>query len=593
MDLSMSNSPYYNYLQLWSHIKAPHRKRFFLLSILMILASIVEVVSIGAVIPFLSALTTPQQVFDHQLAQPLIALFDIINPQQFLLLLTILFSIAAVVSGMVRIALLWAQTRFSHAIGADLSESIYRRTLFQPYEVHIARNSSEVISGISIKSSQVVTNILMPTFTIISSMLILALILVLLVIMNPVIAISTTGLFGLFYAFIIFFVKKRLMINGEIMSHKQNDVIKSLQEGLGGIRDVLLDGVQNVYCNIFHHSDLVLRKAQADNQIIGGSPRFVIESISIVLIAFLAFFLVNEKGGIEFAIPILGALALSAQRALPLLQQIFQSWSSIRGSQSILQDILSFLNQKIPSHACLNLKERLVFENSISLTRIGYKYNSAAPWIFKNLNLNIKKGSCIGFIGTTGSGKSTLLDIIMSLLPLKQGSLAIDGEVVTLKNQHLWQSRISHVPQHVFLSDTTIAENIAFGIPLKDINYDRLREAAKGAQILEVINALNDGFNAITGERGVQFSGGQRQRIGIARALYKKSDVIILDEATSALDSKTESAVMETINNMSEKMTILIIAHRLSTLKKCDQIYELDKGVITKSGTYKDIINNN
>jgi ATP-binding cassette subfamily B protein len=459
--------------------------------------------------------------------------------------------------------------------------------------VHLSRNSSEVISGISIKSSQVVTNILMPTFTIISSILILTLILVLLVIMNPVMAIFTIGLFGLFYAFIIFFVKKRLMINSEIMSHKQNEVIKSLQEGLGGIRDVLLDGVQNVYCKIFHHSDLVLRKAQADNQVIGGSPRFAIESISIVLIAFLAFFLVNEKGGIEFAVPILGALALSAQRALPLLQQIFQSWSSIRGSQDILQDILSFLNQKIPSHADLDLKERLAFKNSISLTMAGYKYNSGAPWVFKNLNLNIKKGSCVGFIGATGSGKSTLLDIIMSLLPLKQGFLAIDGEVITLKNQHLWQSHISHVPQHVFLSDATIAENIAFGIPLKDINYNRLREAAIGAQILEVINTLNDGFNTITGERGVKFSGGERQRIGIARALYKKSNVIILDEATSALDSETESAVMEIINNMQVKITILIIAHRLSTLKKCDQIYELDKGVIIKSGTYKDIINNN
>ena len=383
--------------------------------------------------------------------------------------------------------------------------------------------------------------------------------------------------------------ENKLLDNGEVISVRQNEVFKALQEGLGGIRDVLLDGTQNIYCKIFHQSDLKLRRAVADNQIIGSSPRYIIESIVIVFFAFMSLFLVNKNGGIEFAIPLLGALALGAQRVLPLLQQIFHSWSSINGSQGILRDILELLSQEINQNKILNKDSEIEFEKEISLTSAQYRYNTG-PWILKNLNLNIEKGSCVGFIGATASGKSTLLDVLMSLLSLKKGTLSIDGKTVTQNNNHLWQSHISHVPQQVFLSDSTIAENIAFGIPYKDIDFDRVEGAAKRAKVYDEINALIDGFSTITGENGIGLSGGQRQRIGIARALYKRSSVIILDEATNALDENTEREVMETIHNMPNKITILIIAHRLTTLKKCDVIYELKNGVIVNSGAYSEIV---
>jgi len=556
----------------------------------MLFASIVEVVSIGAVIPFLGALTNPQEIFSHEISLPIIVFFNITTPQEFSLLLTFLFVIAALISGMVRVALLWSQTKVGHSIGADLSKKMYKRTLFQPYEKHIVRNSSEIISGIAVKSSQIVTNILMPTFIILGAVLMLAMILTFLVMMNPVIASYILILFSLFYLFIIFFVKRRLTVNSLIMSSRQNEVIKALQEGLGGIRDVLLDGTQHIYCKIFNNADLQLRKAQADNQIIGGSPRYVIESIIIAFIAVLALYLVQERGGIEFAIPVLGALALGAQRVLPLLQHIFQSWSSIRSSQGILEDIIELLDQDI-SGVNSSHEGKVKFEKNILLSIVSYRYKRG-PWVLKDLNLNIKKGDCIGFIGTTGSGKSTLLDIVMSLLPPKQGSLIVDGQIITLENQHKWQERISHVPQHVFLSDSTIAENIAYGVPYENIDFDRVRSAAKDAVILEDIEVMDNGFKTVTGENGIQLSGGQRQRIGIARALYKKSDLIILDEATSALDDKTELRVMSTINKKSENKTVLIIAHRLTTLKNCDVIHRLDRGAIVESGTYDEIVNN-
>ncbi|MBT5399328.1 ABC transporter ATP-binding protein [bacterium] len=555
----------------------------------MLLTSILEVISIGAVVPFLAALTAPERIFDHHLAQPLIVFFGITNPQQLLLLLTIFFSFFAIMSGVVRLALLWIQTRVSHAIGADLAKSMYRRTLFQPYETHISRNSSKVISSIAVKSSQIVTNILTPALIVISSAMILIVILLILILINPIVAVSTFVLFGLFYLSIVKVVKNKLLANGEVISVRQNEVIKVLQEGLGGIRDVLLDGTQAIYTKTFHKSDLKLRKAQGDNQIIGSSPRFIIEAIVIVLFAFMSLFLVNKNGGIQFAIPLLGALALGAQRILPLIQQIFHSWSSIIGSQAVLRDTLEMLNQEIYQNKTLYKDSEITFEKEISLNSVQYRYKTG-PWILKNLNLNIKKGSCVGFIGTTASGKSTLLDVLMSLLLPKKGTLNVDGKAVTQNNNQLWQSYISHVPQQVFLSDSTIAENIAFGIPLKDIDFDRVKDVAKIAKVYDEINALVDGFSTITGENGIGLSGGQRQRIGIARALYKKSAVIILDEATNALDDNTEREVMEIIHNMSNKITILIIAHRLTTLKKCDVIYELKNGVIVKSGTYSEIV---
>jgi ATP-binding cassette, subfamily B, bacterial PglK len=585
----MKSDIYNNFVELWTHVEVRYKRKLFLLLIFMFLTSILEVVSIGAVVPFLAALTAPQKIFEHHLVQPFIVFFGITNPQQLLLLLAIFFSFFAIMSGVVRLALLWIQNRVSHAIGADLSISMYSRTLSQPYETHISRNSSEVISSIAVKSSQIVTNILMPALIIVSSAMILLVILILLLMVNPIVAISTLALFGLFYLSIVKIVKNKLLANGEIISARQSEVIKALQEGLGGIRDVLLDGTQNIFCKIFHQSDLKLRKAVADNQIIGSSPRYIIESIVIVFFAFMSLFLVNKNGGIEFAIPLLGALALGAQRVLPLLQQIFHSWSSINGSQGVLRDILELLSQETYQNKTLNQDSGITFEKEISLNNVQYKYNTG-PWILKNLKLKIEKGSCVGFIGATASGKSTLLDILMSLLLPKKGTLNVDGKAVTQNNNHLWQSYISHVPQQVFLSDSTIAENIAFGMPLKDIDFDRVKDAAKKAKVYDEINALDDGFSTITGENGIGLSGGQRQRIGIARALYKRSSVIILDEATNALDENTERKIMEIIHNMSNKITILIIAHRLSILKKCDVIYELKNGVIVKSGTYSEIV---
>ena len=575
--------------RLWHHISPRRRGQFALLLVLMILASFAEILSIGAVLPFLAILTDPARVFAHPSAQPIVEALGLTEPKQLLLPLTIAFGLAALIAGAMRLVLLWASTRLSYAAGADLSISIYRRTLYQPYAVHVARNSSEIIDGISSKTNNAIFLINM-TLNLISSSVMLIAILIALLSVDPLVALAAFGGFGLIYVLIIQLTRKRLLINSQTVARESTRVIKSLQEGLGGIRDVLIDGSQVAYCQIYRDADQPLRRAQGSNSFINYAPRYGMEALGMLLIAALAYTLAKQDDGVAKAIPILGALALGAQRLLPVLQQAYGSWSSIRGGQQSLQDTLALLDQPLPAYITQPVTKPLPFREQISLKQLSFRYSTQTPWVLKNLSLTIPKGSSVGFIGTTGSGKSTLLDVVMGLLEPTNGTIAVDGKAVTPDNHRAWQAHIAHVPQAIFLADSTIEENIAFGMPKDQINPKRVRQAAQQAQISQIIESWPEQYKTIVGERGMRLSGGQRQRIGIARALYKQADVIIFDEATSALDNETEQAVMQAIEGLDEDLTILIIAHRLTTLKNCTQIVELGDGSIKCTGSYRDIV---
>jgi ABC-type multidrug transport system fused ATPase/permease subunit len=577
--------------RLWLHILPRRRAQFGLLFLVMILASFAEVISIGAVLPFLGALTSPNSIFLHPMAQPIIQALGLTEPKQLLLLLTIVFATGALLSGVMRLTLLWVTTRLSYAIGADFSISIYRRTLYQPYAVHAARNSSEVVSGIYTKANSIVGNTLLPLATILSAIVMLLSILLALLVIEPVIAASAFVGFGAIYVVVILATKKAIARDGQRINYETGRVLKALNEGLGGIRDVLIDGTQAIYCKIYRNSDLPLRRAQANITIISASPRYGIEALGMVLIAVLAYSLTSRSSGIASAIPVLGALALGAQRLLPVLQQGYSSWTNIRGGQALLNEVLDLLEQSLPKYAGVSPQPLIPFQHSITLNNLTFQYAKDAPWVLQHgFSLSIQKGSRIGFIGTTGSGKSTLLDIIMGLLQPTSGSLAIDGINITELNHRGWQAHIAHVPQDIFLSDTSIAENIAFGVPVEQIDHARVRQAAQKAQVAQTIESWSKQYNTVVGERGVRLSGGQRQRIGIARALYKQTDVIVFDEATSSLDNDTEHAVMEAIENLGDELTVITVAHRLTTLKSCTQIVELENGQITRMGSYKDIV---
>ena len=576
--------------RLWHCISPRRRGQFGLLLVLMIIASFAEILSIGAVLPFLAVLTAPDHVFEHSAAQPFIHALGLNAPDQLLLPLTVVFGLAALMAGAMRLLLLWANTRLSFATGADLSINIYRRTLYQPYAVHVARNSSEVINGISGKANGVIYSTIMPILTLISSSIMLVAILIALLSVDPVIALAAFGGFSMIYAFIIRLTRNRLLADSQLIARESTHVIKSLQEGLGGIRDVLIDGSQAAYCRIYHNADQPLRRAQGNNLFITQSPRYGMEALGMLLIASLAYTLAHQPDGITKAIPVLGALALGAQRLLPVLQQAYAAWSGIRGGQASLQDTLELLDQPLPDYANQPAAEPLPFRQGISLKKLSFRYSPQTPWVLKNFNFTITKGSRVGFIGTTGSGKSTLLDIVMGLLLPTEGTLEIDDQPITTVNHRAWQAHIAHVPQAIFLADSTIEENIAFGVHKDQIDHVRVKQAAQQAQIAEAIETWPKQYQTFVGERGIRLSGGQRQRIGIARALYKQADVLIFDEATSALDNETEQAVMEAIDRLSQDLTVFIIAHRLTTLKNCTQIMELSDGCINRTGTYQDIV---
>ena len=558
---------------------------------LMVLASLTEMVSITVVLPFLGVLTDPQKVFDSPTLKPLIKSFGISQPSELLLPLTIILCLTAISSGSLRLLLVWVTTKFSFAMGADLSAGIYKRTLYQPYHVHVSRSSSQVIDGISSKVGAIIHSALLPILNIITGVLVLVMILITLSLINASIAFSAVAIFGFLYFFIVKLSKRSLEENGRRIAKQSTQVIKTLQEGLGGIRDVLIDGSQETFFEIYRTADGSLRRAQGSNLFIAASPKYVIESLGIVLICILAFVLTGNSGGASSAIPILGAMALGAQRLLPVLQQIFSSWSYLKGGQAAILDALDLLAQPLPVISTSILRdEPLKFNREILLSKISFRYDDKSDWVLKDIDLKIKKGSRIGFIGATGSGKSTLLDIIMGLLSPKIGQIMVDDVAITYANSPKWQSHIAHVPQAIFLTDSTVTENIAFGVPISEINFERVKFAAHQAHISSAIEGWSLGYSTIVGERGVKLSGGQRQRIGIARALYKRADVIVFDEATSALDSDTENLVMDSIKSLSQDLTLLVIAHRLSTLKDCDLIVKLDGCMIRQIGTYKEMV---
>jgi ATP-binding cassette, subfamily B, bacterial PglK len=576
-------------IRLWNHLARRKRLQFALLIVLMVVSAFAEVVSLGAVLPFLAVLVAPEHVLNYAIVADVVSAWGITSTDQLTLLLTVVFAATALIAGAIRILLLWAGTRLAFITGADLGVKIYRQTLYQPYRIHVGRNSSEVISGITVKVGSAV-GVLDQTLKLMSSTILLVSIILALLVIDPVVAVSAAAGFGGIYGLISWISRHRLHLNGQRIAHEQSQVVKALQEGLGGIRDVLLDGNQLAYTNIFSKAVYPLRLAQGENVFIAGSPRFIMEAFGMVLIAILAQALSHQAGGIATALPVLGALALGAQRLLPALQQIYVAWASIAGNYASLSDTVELLGQPMPADILKHKAAPLLFQNTICFNAVRYRYTNDSSWVLKDLNLTISKGATVGIVGSTGSGKSTMLDLLMGLLIPTEGEILVDGQSIRDARVGAWQRTIAHVPQSIYLADTTLAENIAFGVPLIDIDMDMVQQAARKAQISDFIESRAEGYNACVGELGVCLSGGQLQRIGIARALYKQASVLVFDEATSALDSTTEKSVMDAIQKLNSDLTILLIAHRLSTVRKCDMIVELEHGRVVAQGTYEQLL---
>ena len=576
--------------RLWHHLSRRRQRQFVFMQILIVVASFFEMASLGAVIPFLTVLSEPELVYEYEYLRPFIQFFGINEASKLALPITLAFIALILLSAIVRLVLLWTLVRLSQMAGADLSIDIYRHTLFQDYSIHVARNSSEVINGIITKTTTVTKGVIAPVLNLISTCVtIVGIIAVLLLINVSVTLIGFIG-FGGAYLIVIYLTRRDLKQNSQNIAEKSDLMVKSLQEGLEGIREVLINNNQQFYTELYRNSDLQMRRATWRNEVIYSSPRFGMEAVGIGIVALFAYSATLNLGGIDQFLPVLGAFVLGAQKLLPAIQKGYASYSRIKGGRYSLIDVINLLDQPIPDHANLPPPIPNSFCDSIELKDLSFRYSEETPWVLKNINLKIPKGSVIGVVGTTGCGKSTLLDVVMGLLSPTSGELKVDNLLIDSENKRAWQTHISNVPQQIYLTDGTIEENIAFGIPRDKIDQERVEKAAKQAQIAELVEGWENGYQTLVGERGMRLSGGQRQRVGVARAFYKKSDVLILDEATSALDDETESAVMEAIENIDENVTVIIIAHRLTTLKSCDKIVKFEKNHSTQILTYEEVM---
>ncbi len=577
-------------LRLWHRLRPRRRKQSIAVLLLMVVCGFAEVLSIGAVIPFVTVLVTPERVLEFGPVATLAQTLGVDRPDDLVLPLAVVFIAGCLLATAIRVAVVWSTTRFAVSVGSDLSAEAYERTLYQPYATQISRNTSEVTSGVVHKVEAMVGGMLSPLQLAVGSFFTMAMVTTALILIDPVVAMIALGAFGGGYVVITRVLRQRMVRNSRRIAQEQTRVVKAIQEGIGGIRDVLIDGTQRVFLDEFRSSDRRMRYALGSNIVIQQTPRVLMEGVAILLISMLAVALSGRSGGLSEGLPVLGALALGGQRLLPLYQQSYSAIVSVLGNRALLVTALEILEQPMPATYGLPIPPPLEFTTELECRRLRFQYTEHGPWVIDDLDLTIPVGTHMGLVGATGCGKSTLLDLLMGLLVPSQGGVLVDGQRLEGDRLRAWQRSIAHVPQHVFLTDSSLSENIAFGVPGAAIEMDRVREAARRARIAEFIEAEPAGYATVVGERGIRLSGGQRQRIGIARALYKQANVLIFDEATSALDNTTERSVINSLSDLDHEVTVVLVAHRLSTLEDCDVIVEMRDGRIVGSGAFEDLM---
>lgn len=550
---------------------SPRRRRQLgLLLALMVAGAVAEMLTIGAALPFLALIAAPAEAGRF----PTLAGWVERIGGDPVLAASLLLVVAAVVAAALRVTLSWYTHRFVTAVGHDLASGIFSRMLRQPYVAYVRRSSSEILSGIE-KVQQVVNDLLMPGMQGLTAAFIAGAIMVLLCLVDPFALLVAAGIVTAVYAGLSLANRERLRLNSAVLSDAATARVKVVQEGLGGIRDVILDRAQPLFEERFARADARYRRAQSLNAFIAAAPRFVVEAAGIAAIVLIAWLMSRRPGGITAAIPVLGALALGAQRLLPLMHQAYSGFTLGIGNVRLLGDIAALAEASVDEDDRGGVP--LPFEQSIELRSVGFGHPESS-FALAGIGFQIGRGERIGVAGPTGSGKSTLLDLIMGLLEPDSGEILIDKSPLDAGNRGRWRAQIAHVPQSVYLADESIAANIAFGVSPAAVDHERVRLAAATAQLDGFVTGLPQGYETRVGERGIRLSGGQRQRVGIARALYKQAPVLIFDEATSALDDATETAVLNAIMALGTEITVIMIAHRLSTLAGCDRIVRLADG---------------
>jgi ABC-type multidrug transport system fused ATPase/permease subunit len=578
---------------LWQVLSRRRRRQLLGLQVLSLTAAASEVANLGALLPFLRLLGNPDEGLKPlgPLAAPLRAL-----PQQHQLLgLGLAFMAVVVGSTVLRVFTIRFQLRLAALISADLGEKVFSAVLQKPFVWHLQHNSSSVLGHLTKDVDQVTGSIQSLLIVVVNLAIVILLGGSLIALAPNVMLVVSILLFG-FYLLVFRLTRRTLRLDGERITSNYPKSMQVVQEGLGGIRDILLDRSQSFFLQTYKLYNSEYRLAGASVNTKFQVPRYLIEGFAVILIVGLSLILSASGQGIERQLPLLGTLVLGAYRLLQPLQQCFTSISGLVANNPSLQRLQPFLNvtSSSPPHIQRVSDQLPALSNSsplIHLVRVSFRYSSEGPWVLRGLDLAIHPGERLAFVGSTGSGKSTTSDLILGLLAPSKGQVLVHGLDLHGSPWHVaaWQRRVAHVPQQIYLSDASFAANIAFGVQAEEIDQQRVRVAAEQARIAELIESSRDGYATVVGERGVRLSGGQRQRIGIARALYKQAELLVLDEATSALDNRTEAEVMEAIDGLDRTITVVMIAHRLSTVQRCDRIVLLEQGRIVGLGSYREL----
>ena len=569
------------------------RKRAGVLMGMMLMMAFLEMLGVASILPFMAVLANPGVV---QTSAVLNAAFTISRQigietnEQFLFALGVLVFVLLVTSLTFKALTTYAQTRFAHMREYSISKRLVEGYLQQPYSWFLNRHSADLGKTILSEVGAVIGNGIAPMMTLMAQSTVALALLILLVIADPLLALSVGVALGLAYAGVFAVMSGWLKNLGKARIKANQERFTAVSEAFGAAKEVKVGGLEQTYVQRFAKPAEIFAKGQATAQVISQLPRFALEAIAFGGMLLVILYLIAKSGSFSGALPIIALYALAGYRLMPALQQIYHAFTQLRfagPAVDALHQDLSSLHTNDAQHGQLS---PLPLTQAITLNQVSYRYPNALQPALKGIDLTIPARSTVGFVGATGSGKTTTVDVILGLLEPQDGALKIDGQPITAANRRHWQRAIGYVPQHIYLADDSVAANIAFGMNTNDIDQTAVQRAAKIANLHEFVsNDLPLGYATTVGERGVRLSGGQRQRIGIARALYHNPQVLILDEATSALDNLTEQAVMEAVNNLGHDITIILIAHRLSTVRQCDQIYLLERGEVKAQGTLEEL----
>jgi ABC-type multidrug transport system fused ATPase/permease subunit len=581
-------------------LDARERRQFWLLLVMVLIMGLIDMLGVASIVPFLTLLRRPEIIFDNAHLFYIYESLNFQDPKGFVLWFGFAVFGFFIFGQFFKSATIYALTRFSHLRGYSISRRLLGRYLSRPYAWFLHRNTADLGKSILSEVDKAVTGVIVPAMRILAYGAVTVFLVALLFIMNPLVTLCGTLLVGGSYVLVFMFVRRYLGNLGVERVRANEERFRMAQEALTGIKAVKLMGLEATYLGRFREPAMRLARYQSTAAVTAEVPRYLLEAIGFGgIMAFLLVMLMTADARLGDMLPVIGVYVFAAARLFPSLQQLYRGSANLRFHQAALEEVVRDFVQTpsddaralapaAPSMPPLGLRGRLVFD------RVTYTYPGAARPALRDLDLVIEANTTVGIVGSTGAGKTTAVDLLLGLLHPDVGAVVVDGVPIDADNLRAWQRTLGYVPQDIFLTDDTVAANIALGAPAAAIDTAAVERAARVAELHDfVMSELPQDYATQVGERGVRLSGGQRQRIGIARALYHDPSLLILDEATSALDNRTERAVMDAVHNLAHTKTIVMIAHRLSTVEACDKIFMLDHGKCIAVGTYQELLASN